>query len=807
MKSFANPIYRRTLSFESLEERQVLSATFQDAGIEQQAIDAINASQYSTTILADEILHNALDAIADTEIVPAGAAVLTTAADLSQIAAGTPSNPNVYLIQGDLTITSNIEVPSNVHIYVDGSIFKQGNHTAPGGVHTNSNNDDAIFMIDGTDNIKLIGIDNALLHSNSNLAAAAPHATAVFIGTGSSNIEVNGFKISNVWEALVARGFNEDVKFLNNYIQNTVSRAIHSIASQNLIAAHNFIVNAGVDGLDWDAFTDAAIGYENVVIGAGRWAGFVEEAAHDSYLIRGLALMVDLGNPNRGFMLGWADNGTTFSDPITRDNYFIDNVIFDPGNIPQSGGDYFANANVGGKGQTYFWANRGFGAGQSTTNFTNAEWLDFLPTAGGKNNAIDAVQLLAGLDAQFNVPEPGDFNDDGFVDVDDLLQWQADYAQNADSDGNQDGDSDGGDFLAWQINYRPAPPPTDIVVTILDTDYTGGNGYVSGNLASQQGWVGQPIAQVDASGTGTVSSVGGPFDRNMYNTGVRGGNGSSPSDAGFNANDRIEITFDYQFTLPNNGNNGVAQVGIRGEGPMASNNFESRPQQGFELAYSAFDGGQLRLFPDLNDNNPSDGLIIDAANVGISSTDLVSDNLRVFYQATTDGAGNWSVESATVENLDSGDIFTYEGTTQTFSYAATDAFFSQILAFNSNAAFNGVTDGAKFVYIDPIDPPAALADQRRESTSSSASLLAIVLSSIEQDDGPILVLSDTTRIDLAGQTPIPATSSTDAASPNQEDARYLRVDNERESAIDIAFTLADDWQAIFSAQSSLAEHD
>jgi len=53
---------------------------------------------------------------------------------------------------------------------------------------------------------------------------------------------------------------------------------------------------------------------------------------------------------------------------------------------------------------------------------------------------------------------PGDFDSDGDVDSDDLLQWQGDVGVNGFSDADEDGDSDGFDFLIWQQNITgPAP--------------------------------------------------------------------------------------------------------------------------------------------------------------------------------------------------------------------------------------------------------------------------------------------------------------------------------------------------------------
>jgi autotransporter-associated beta strand protein len=52
-----------------------------------------------------------------------------------------------------------------------------------------------------------------------------------------------------------------------------------------------------------------------------------------------------------------------------------------------------------------------------------------------------------------NVSIPGDFDNDGQVDSEDLGQWQSDYGVNGESDADGDGDSDGRDFLIWQRNY------------------------------------------------------------------------------------------------------------------------------------------------------------------------------------------------------------------------------------------------------------------------------------------------------------------------------------------------------------------
>jgi len=53
---------------------------------------------------------------------------------------------------------------------------------------------------------------------------------------------------------------------------------------------------------------------------------------------------------------------------------------------------------------------------------------------------------------------PGDFDGNGVVDGDDLVQWQGDFGVNGESDADGDGDSDGADFLIWQQNLTGGLP-------------------------------------------------------------------------------------------------------------------------------------------------------------------------------------------------------------------------------------------------------------------------------------------------------------------------------------------------------------
>lgn len=713
-KAFSN---QRSLRCESLETRLALTVTLADlaaAGISQRVVDYIDTSTYEAQILSEETLANTLVGLNATQTTPAGAMVLDSVADLSQIAAGTVANPNVYVIRGDLTITDTIVVPSNVHIYVEDSIFKQGAFTAPGGVHSIENtgaNADAIFRLNGSDNVKLIGVNNALLHSTPNLDPNSPHATAVFIGGGSSNVEVDGFEMAFVWNGVAAHPFNiHDVTITNNYIRDTLDRAVWSLGTTNLKAAHNFVENAGIDSFDWDAFTDDAIGYENVSIGAGRWAGFVEEGTEDSYFIRGLGIIADFGNPNRGFMLGWADNGTSEffagNNPNPADwtehNYFIDNVIFTEGDVPQSGGDYFAKENAG-KGPTYFWANRGFGAGQSTTFFFDAEWLNFLPTAGGRNNAVNAVQLLADLDAEFNA-------DDGIV-----LSAPAMSVESGASVGTvvgvvsplnadvvdvsfeiiagNDGDAfaiDNSGVITvagpvafdLQSSYTLTVQATDgdrqgaagvtvsvlapfaTVQTLFDHHFASPAFADAGDVRGQQGWVGQSgWAVEDAAGAGHATSSTTAFQ------GVTNNNAAN-ADPG----ETLQLKFDFdidvsQDTTSDQFRFGVTTLNSGGTFIPAIGNNGSDFVSGL-VRYAADSDGLLFLAEETS----GDSLTLTDEQVGIdrSAGDTQTDTLRVNWEATKTGAaGEWLVTLA-VENVSQG-VALGETTATVSDQAAYDA--------------------------------------------------------------------------------------------------------------------------------------
>ena len=273
------------------------------------------------------------------------------------------------------------------------------------------------------------------------------------------------------------------------------------------------------------------------------------------------------------------------------------------------------------------------------------------------------------------------------------------------------------------FEYEVNPPN---VTTLLDTHFTSADGYNAGNLAFQEPngsgngiWLGQTSAQVDPTGTGTVTSTGGPFDRNLWSLGATGGTGGVPSTNGFNNGDQLLIEYEYQFDLPN-GNTlpNLGTIGFRDEGPNAGNGFNASPQQGIKMEYNNFTqefGGSIKFFPDVNTGGNANALIIDGFNAGIdpnnslgNGVDLSSDTLRVTYLSTTDGAGNWTITSLDVYNVDTGSTFSYSGNALAFSYSSDDAFYAQLLAQNGNNSLAGTVDAVKYQYISAIPEPAAL---------------------------------------------------------------------------------------------------
>lgn len=256
-------------------------------------------------------------------------------------------------------------------------------------------------------------------------------------------------------------------------------------------------------------------------------------------------------------------------------------------------------------------------------------------------------------------------------------------------------------------------------IFIYQTDYTSASGFTSGNLKDQDGWLGQANAQVDPSNEGKVTSIGGPYDRNLHGAGARGGTDGNPNTTGsFQVGDKLSIDFRYQFTLKGNNNASLATVGFSSTynpnlAPSIDFGFKSN-FNGYDPDPSEQDDGNVKFFPDLEDSNNGDALIIEGLDVGVSpgtadgsTPDLDSDPLEIRYELTNTGIDSWEVTHFQVENLSSSQTFIYTGPTQTITYSGTDAFVYQQLAPNPSSApnFVGSSSGITFRFTDSTAIP------------------------------------------------------------------------------------------------------
>jgi hypothetical protein len=80
-----------------------------------------------------------------------------------------------------------------------------------------------------------------------------------------------------------------------------------------------------------------------------------------------------------------------------------------------------------------------------------SEYETMATVTGGLNVKADYLAVVAPSFA-------ADFNNDGHVDAEDLVQWRGDFGLGAGSDADDDGDSDGNDFLVWQRQVGSGTP-------------------------------------------------------------------------------------------------------------------------------------------------------------------------------------------------------------------------------------------------------------------------------------------------------------------------------------------------------------
>ncbi len=80
-----------------------------------------------------------------------------------------------------------------------------------------------------------------------------------------------------------------------------------------------------------------------------------------------------------------------------------------------------------------------------------------------------------------------DFDNDGYVDGDDLAQWEGNFGSGVTADADGDGDSDGADFLAWQRQFTGSQGTAGVVGPNLadgTTYFTDSGNFTVGNPVS-----------------------------------------------------------------------------------------------------------------------------------------------------------------------------------------------------------------------------------------------------------------------------------------------------------------------------------
>ncbi len=364
-------------------------------GIHEKAYSYVAGTEFFSDIREQSCWTETLSALKKEIIVPEEAKLISSVVDLMKLASG-----EIYYVKGDLIVptllvgngenkhSKGITIPNNVTIYIEGSIYKEGlfmgDQDLDDGIEE-ENKWDYIFNLEKTKNVNIYGINHPKIYSKK-------RSVAFYMGGEAQNIHIEGFYVTDVWEAFSCQWGAKDITLLRNYIQNTGKRAIWMLGTENTFFAYNFIYLPGWDGFDFDAYNKDGNGYGNIVIGAGRWAGFVEEAAQNNYTVNSLCVMEPTLSTEKNWQMGFADNGTTQkiidnSGKVTENNYFIKNVTVQPISYTQTtkrgGGNFFSKKNAE-KGLTFFWGNIEKGCTHSTSgdSWYKAEWLDEIPEEG-----------------------------------------------------------------------------------------------------------------------------------------------------------------------------------------------------------------------------------------------------------------------------------------------------------------------------------------------------------------------------------------------------------------------------------------
>lgn len=365
------------------------SADLRTAGISTRAIDFLEAHpRWTTSLKTEPTLATVLTGLlAPDPAVPASATVITSAAGLASIQPG-----GTYFVDGHLALLAPINLRSNTTLYLRGSL------TLLNQPLNNNWATRAILDISGT-NIRVIGLENAKLVSDHT-------ASGVWV-YDASKVLVQGLDIGFTEQAFTARWNVSSAVFRNNYCHDLRHRAFHTVAgggAGHVVMKHNFVDRAS-DGFDFDYASTNSIAFENVIVGASRWIGYMEEGAQSGRAVANLGVMAKWFGESH--MMGICDNGTTSSTfghtgRLTKNNYFVKNVVYGPTVAYTGRADYWAKPDTGdiaqnAYGPIYMWGNTGYNyAGQTGyIEYTGAPLL--LPGVAkiADPNAPEVVAYLA----------------------------------------------------------------------------------------------------------------------------------------------------------------------------------------------------------------------------------------------------------------------------------------------------------------------------------------------------------------------------------------------------------------------------
>jgi len=328
------------------------------AGISSRAFNFLESHpRWNSSLKAEPTLATVLKALnAPDPAVPANAQVITTTAGLSSIVPG-----GVYYLDGNFTLSAPLNVRSNTTVYVRGSLTLINQPMVDGWATK------AVVDISGS-NIRLIGLENAKIISDQTASG--------FWIYDASKVLIEGFDIGFTEQAFTARWNVNSAVFRKNYCHDLSRRAIHTVSggsSGHIVAKHNF-VDWAADGYDFDYVSTNSIAFENVIVGASRWIGYMEEGTQSSRAVCNLGVMAKWFGESH--MMGMCDNGTTLrtfqlTGRLTMNNYFVKNVVYGPTVTYTGRADYWAMPGTGdiaanAYGPIYMWGNSGYNYANQT---------------------------------------------------------------------------------------------------------------------------------------------------------------------------------------------------------------------------------------------------------------------------------------------------------------------------------------------------------------------------------------------------------------------------------------------------------